>query len=140
MKVVITAIIINKKTNKFLIVKRAKNSDIHSGLWVFPGGILIDGEDILGCLKREIKEETGLEIKDKKIYISDYVYKRPNGESTLGFCFLIFTDEEEVKLNEELEDFKWISLEEFQNYEHIPELDKEIKKAYENVKPKTNNK
>lgn len=131
MKIVVTAIIKNKKTNKFLIVKRSKNSNIHAGLWIFPGGILNDGEDIMECLKREIKEEVNLDVDNKKIYISDYVYNRPDGEITLGFCFLVFTNKEKVGLNEELDDFKWINPIEFKNYKHIPELDKEIKKAYD---------
>ncbi len=133
MKIVVTAIIKNKKTNKFLIVKRSKNSDIHAELWVFPGGILEEGESITECLKREIKEEVGLDIEDKKNYISDYVYNRPDGEITLGFCFLVFTNKEKVALSEELDDHKWINLSEFKKYEHIPELDKEIKKIY-NIK------
>jgi len=134
MKLVITAIIVNKKTKKFLIVKRSKDSDIHPGLWVFPGGILEDFETIDQCLKREIKEETELEIEDKKNYISNYIYNRPNGESTLGLCFLVFTDEDKIKLNKELEDFKWITSKEFNNYKHIPELDIEIVKAYKIIK------
>ncbi|MFH0936541.1 MAG: NUDIX domain-containing protein [Candidatus Woesearchaeota archaeon] len=130
MKIVVTAIIKNKKTNKFLIVKRSKNSDIHAGLWVFPGGILEEGESIMDCLTREIKEEVNLNIDNKKIYISDYVYDRLNGGVTLGFCFLVFTNKEEVILNEELDDFKWIDPRKFKDYEHISELDEEIKKAY----------
>ena len=130
MKIVVTAIIKNRKTNKFLIVKRSKNSKIHPNLWVFPGGVLKKSEDIIDCLKREIKEEVGLDIHGKKIHISDYTYKRPDGESTLGFSFLVFTDKKNVKLSNELQDFKWIYPNKFKKYKHIPELNKEVEKAY----------
>lgn len=33
----------------------------------FPGGHLEDGETLLDCLKREIKEETGIELEDEEI-------------------------------------------------------------------------
>ena len=33
----------------------------------FPGGHLKDGETLLDCLKREIKEETGIELEDEEI-------------------------------------------------------------------------
>lgn len=33
----------------------------------FPGGHALDDEELISCLKREIKEETGIEIEDKEI-------------------------------------------------------------------------
>lgn len=46
--------------NKVLLVKR-KNPP-NEGLWAIPGGKVEYGETIEDALKREIKEETGLEI------------------------------------------------------------------------------
>ena len=125
---VITALI--KKDNKFLIVKRKSSSKIHPDLWMFPGGKAEQGEDILTTLKREIKEEVNLEIKDFK-KISEYEYKRPDNSITLGICFSAVSNTEEVILDRgELEDFKWITPEEFKDYKHLEELDLEVKKAF----------
>ena len=126
--VVITAIITNK--NKFLILKRSPSMEIHPNKWSFPGGKLEKGEDIYDCLSREIKEETGLEIQQELQYISDYTYERPNKDWTLGFCFLVTSESNHVKLSSEFKDYKWITKSEFKNYDLIEGLSGEVSKAF----------
>ena len=123
---VVTAII--KNNDRFLIVKRKETEKIHGGLWVFPGGKVEGNEDIFTALKREIKEEVGLDISNERKQISEYEYDRPDGEITVGVCFLVKSLNDKITLSEELEDFKWVNKEEFKNYKHIKELDEEIKK------------
>ena len=55
----VTAAVI-KKNNKILIAQRKKEK--HLGLkWEFPGGKIEEGESPEKCLKRELKEEFGIE-------------------------------------------------------------------------------
>lgn len=49
------------KNGKVLLGKRLNAHG--EGSWGFPGGHLEFGESFAGCAKREVKEETGLEIK-----------------------------------------------------------------------------
>jgi len=126
--VVITAIVKNK--NKFLILKRSSSMEIHPNKWSFPGGKLEKGEDIYDCLSRELKEETGLEIQPELQYISDYTYERPNKDWTLGFCFLVTSESNQVKLSSEFTDYKWITKSEFKNYDLIEGLSGEVSKAF----------
>jgi mutator protein MutT len=52
--------------NNIILIKRVKMDDEY---WVFPGGLVEEGETIKGALKRECKEELGIEIKVGKLLI-----------------------------------------------------------------------
>lgn len=57
----VTAAVI-EKDGKILIAKRHKG-DMHGGRWEFPGGKVELGETPEECLKRELKEELGIEAE-----------------------------------------------------------------------------
>ena len=126
---VVNGIIFSK--NRILIVKRREG--IHAGKWAFPGG-LVENESLFDALKREIREETGLEILNKKEYISDYCYERENGENTTGTCFLVYAKNEKVKINNEIEEFKWIKEEDLGMYNLIEGLEEEALIAFRKAK------
>lgn len=127
MKYYVVATALIKKDNKFLILKR--KSGIHAKKWCFPGGKSKKGEDIIQTLKREIKEETNLDIKIIK-KISEYEYKRPDGKITLGTCFLTISLGNNLILNKEFENFKWISSKDLKNYDFIRGIEEEISKVF----------
>ncbi|MBI4159200.1 NUDIX hydrolase [Candidatus Woesearchaeota archaeon] len=127
---VVTALILNPENNKFLIVKRKHSESIHSSLWAFPGGRVEKDEDIIEALKREVKEETNLDVKNDFKQLSGFEYVRPDKEITVGFCFSCTSLNRDVIISDELDDFKWIKPGEFLNYKHIPGLEKEVKKAF----------
>ncbi|MFL9594405.1 NUDIX domain-containing protein, partial [Aeromonas schubertii] len=52
---------------KVLIVQRAKTNRIGHGKWECAGGKIEFGEDLEAALRREVKEETGLEITVGKV-------------------------------------------------------------------------
>ena len=57
----VTAAVI-EKDGKILIAKR-RIGDRHGGRWEFPGGKIDVGETPEECLKRELKEELGIEAE-----------------------------------------------------------------------------
>lgn len=130
MSFVVTALIKNPSKDKFLIVKRKPTASVHPKLWSFPGGKIKKGEDILTALKREINEETSLSVQEDFKQLSEYTYERPNKEITYGLCFSCTATTENVHLNHELEDYRWITPREFLRYSHIKGLEKEVKKAF----------
>jgi 8-oxo-dGTP diphosphatase len=53
--------VISNQQQKILIDRRKATGEM-GGLWEFPGGKIEAGETIEACIKREIKEELGIEI------------------------------------------------------------------------------
>ncbi len=56
------AVIFDEKREKVLLTKRADN-----GLWCLPGGTMEAGETAEECCQREVMEETGLEIRLRRL-------------------------------------------------------------------------
>jgi mutator protein MutT len=99
-------------TKQILLIQRAPD-DHWPHHWEFPRGKCDHGksEDINICVKREIKEETGLDIKvigiiDKFQYLAD-------GGTRLTTCYNYLCEmdppNQKIKLSKEHQDYKWIS-------------------------------
>jgi len=56
------AVIFDGSRQKVLLTKRADN-----GLWCLPGGKMESGESLEECCQREVLEETGLEVRTKRL-------------------------------------------------------------------------
>ena len=56
------AVIFDETRRKVLLTQRADN-----GLWCLPGGKMESGESIEECCQREVLEETGLEVRAKRL-------------------------------------------------------------------------
>ena len=128
--VAITALIKNKKGDKFLVVKRHKDEIAYPGKWAFPGGKVEKGHTVLETLKREVKEEVGLEIRNHKRFLKDYTFVRPDGHNVVGFTFEVVAKSEKVSISPDFEDYKWIKPEELPSLDHIKGMDEEVMVAF----------
>jgi len=104
------ALIFNAEGKLFLM-----RSHKWKGKWVVPGGHIELGERMEDALRREVKEETNLEIRDLEfLCFQEFIYD----ERFWKRCHFIFfdyacrTDSTEVKLNEEAEEYLWVTLDE----------------------------
>ncbi|WP_019500967.1 8-oxo-dGTP diphosphatase MutT [Pseudanabaena sp. PCC 6802] len=61
------AIVWNQERDRILIDRRLPKGRFAS-YWEFPGGKVEAGEDIAACIRREIREELGIEI-----FVEDYL-------------------------------------------------------------------
>ncbi|MHA1801180.1 MAG: NUDIX hydrolase [Candidatus Heimdallarchaeaceae archaeon] len=93
-----------------LIIQRAKE-DKWPNHWEFPRGKCdVKGEDLFGCLKREVKEEVGLDVEIVRL-VDTHQYTADEGKRLTtchNFLCKMVDDEQEVKLSHEHQRFKWI--------------------------------
>ena len=55
------------RDGRYLITKRKSHAHL-GGLWEFPGGKPEPGESLEACLRRELREELGIEITDPELF------------------------------------------------------------------------
>lgn len=109
------AVIINKE-GKILALRRTSTALSNPDKWDLPGGDLDFGEDVLCGIIREIKEETGLEIKKLKLFnVESHIDKK--GEFWVTIAYKAKTKNNNLKLSSEHNDFKWVTKKEFLNLE-----------------------
>jgi 8-oxo-dGTP diphosphatase len=123
--VAVKALII--RDGKFLIIKRSSKEDVYKNEWDLPGGKLKFGENPVNGLKREVFEETGLNIKIVKP-ISVWTFFKNSGKTqVIGITFLAKVISGKIRLGKEHTDFKWILPEEIDKYKIHEEIKKLIK-------------
>ena len=120
------AIIFND--GKVLVVKQT------SGFYGFPKGHVEIGETEKETAIREVKEETGLDIKiiSDKRYTQSYIVKE-NVHKDVVFFIAKLENNNEKRQVEEIEEILWIDINEVENiltYDSLKELWKEAKKDF----------
>jgi len=112
--------IVIRGDGKFLAILRSKTAPSYPEAWDLPGGELDYGEDPMGGIIREIKEETGLDVKNLKPF-DTYGRENPVGFwVTIAYSCEAVTDE--VTLSYEHSEFKWVNREEFLLLTSIPKI------------------
>ncbi|PIP24209.1 MAG: nucleoside triphosphatase NudI [Candidatus Nealsonbacteria bacterium CG02_land_8_20_14_3_00_37_10] len=131
-RIIVSAIIENDK-GEILIGKKYPNKGVYLDAWHIPGGGIEEGERIEEGLKREIKEETNLEIADiRPIHFSDDITTRIQDGKTekIQMIFLEFkckAKTENLSPSDDLETLKWVPKAEIKNYNLTPPGEKLFK-------------
>lgn len=83
--------------------------------FVVPGGHIELGEHLEDALRREVKEETNLEIFDIEFLLfQEFIFDEAFWKKGhyFFFDFACKTDSDDVKLNDEAQSYKWVSIDE----------------------------
>jgi phosphoglycolate phosphatase-like HAD superfamily hydrolase/ADP-ribose pyrophosphatase YjhB (NUDIX family) len=110
--IVTVGALIFDSSKKVLMVRTHKWSD----LWGIPGGKIKWGETSEDALRREIMEETALEICDIRFVLAQDCIHSKEFYRDAHFVLLNYTAQcagkTDVKLNDEAREFKWVTVEE----------------------------
>lgn len=127
MKKAVNNIIVNQD-GKILIIKRAvRKEKAYPGLWDLPGGGVEEGETLQQAAVREAKEETGLDIKPGEDYFYVYHYE---DKDLYVYGMISKISNTSVMLSEEHTECRWISKDEYKNFEYTPSVGATIKEFF----------
>jgi 8-oxo-dGTP diphosphatase len=104
------------KDGKILIAKR-KADDRQAGKWEFPGGTVEQNETPQACLKREMKEEFGIDVTVDE-YIGESIYRYDHGAIQLQ-AYLADWESGQIVLNDHAE-YRWVPAKQLAEYEFAP--------------------
>ena len=147
---VANVVIYRESDQKCLILKRDEGEKVHPGLYAVPGGKfewedmpldkptringdVIDFENAVeDLLKREAKEEAGVEIGDEFHYINSVAFVRPDETPVVLVKFAAKYKDGEVEPEPgAFTEYAWVDAEEVKKYKCIDGVWEEIEKTIE---------
>lgn len=118
-----------------LIVRRAKGAA--KGLYTLPGGVVEAGETLIEAVKRETREETGIEIVPVALAGHREVVWHDDDKRVKGhFVILVFAARwlsGEPSLSEELSDARWLRPSELRELKTTEGLAEIVAQAFERL-------
>lgn len=99
------AVLVNDE-DKVLILKSSDKNEKHAGEWDLPGGHIHEGEGDIEGLKREVKEETGLDIASPEMVLDDGRKKYYKTREYSGT----------IEISDEHTEYEWVTIEELDSY------------------------
>ena len=95
-----------RRGDQILIMKRAMGA--MSGAWYFPGGALEADESPEEAVRREIREETELEVTKVRLFRA-WHYRQDGSTPAVGITFLCdVAPDAEPRINEEHSAARWV--------------------------------
>jgi ADP-ribose pyrophosphatase YjhB (NUDIX family) len=122
-------VLLFNKNKEFLVVKRSsvKYPDVKNP-WDIVGGRINPGTNLVENLKREVREETRLELSSDPVLLKaqDIIIKDKN-RHVVRLTFIAKTEGNPI-LDEENTEYKWLKLQEIKEFEGLDEYLREVLK------------
>ncbi len=111
-RIVVVGLVWNKK-GQLLFCKMSPTRGVFPGEWAFPGGGIEPGEKIEEALRRELREELGIEVEHiKPAFFKDCVHDKIFSDGTKKSIYMIFlffhciAKTERLTLNDEFVEYR----------------------------------
>ena len=123
------------RDGQVLVVRRARAPAL--GIWTLPGGVVEAGETLTEALRREVAEETGIEVEPVALAGHREVVVRDDGGRVARhfviLCFAARWMRGETRLNEELAEARWLRPAELRDLKTTDGLAQIIAQAFERM-------
>lgn len=129
--VAMKAFIINEENDTIFLMHKGSKDVLNPGKWEVPGGKMDFGETTTETFKREVKEESGLEIEigDSILTPWDWTFTKSNGDEVqivaVGKICRALSQEIDFSQQTETDDLvesRWVPINEVLFYDLIPNL------------------
>lgn len=119
-------VVINEQ-KQLLVVHEAGRRSTSSRSYKLPGGALVAGENLEDGVVREVFEETGVRTKFEAVVCFRNLHGYRYGKSDIYFvCRLAPLTHEITMQVDEIEDCKWMDIDEYMQAENVSEFNKSI--------------
>ncbi len=108
----------------------------NQGKWDLPGGRVEFGQHFEDSLKREIKEECGLQIEIGEVcFVGEWRPKvRDERWQIFGAFFTCHADTDKIRLSQDHDNYKWISEDDIDGITLIDPTPQAIRKDFDQLK------
>jgi len=103
-------VMVLRKEDRFLFVRRALTKTTLPGMWSFPSGTMEENEGAAKTLVREAMEELGVDVNPIKLFA-----EKSLEEFGVNLLFYLCESNEEptIKQREEIDELSWMTFSEF---------------------------
>ena len=122
------------RNDQLLVVQKSNDDPDQAGYWEVPGGRMAFGEDVDEQLRREVREEVGIDVEvGAPFYVWQWMIKRPEASGEIhhmqivAVARLCSTKQTELSdahrvAEDYLGDARWARLAELDDYSFIPNM------------------